>query len=278
MMNTKTEQSPAINPNPVLSVTKNGTILYSNGAAEPLLREWGIEFREKIPSYIKEIVQKVISLNSPEKMEVKAGDRVYLVVFSPLPKQECVNISGFDISEQKEVEGKLRESENKYRNIVETIIEGIWIFNAVSETTYVNEKMADLLGYSPEEMIGRFIWDFAYEEDKGIFQIKLANRKQGIDEVYEHKLLRKDGSPLWVSVSAKGFFDDVGEFVGSVGMFTDITDRKRAEQELRESRARVESILRSSPVGIGVVVDRIIKEANERLCEMTGYLREELLG
>src|SRR5665647_1270134 len=138
--------------------------------------------------------------------------------------------------------------------------------------------MAEMLIYKPEEMIGRFIWDFAYEEDKDIFQIKLANRKQGIDEVYELKLIRKDGSPLWVSVSAKGFFDDAGKFEGSVGMFTDITDRKRAEEALRESKARVESIFRSSPVGIGVVVDRMIKEANERLCEMTGYSREELLG
>ncbi len=277
-MKTKIEQSSAKNPNPVLSVAKDGTVLYSNEAGEPLLHEWGVEVGEKLPSSIGDIVQRVISQNSPEKMEVKVGKRVYLVVFHPLPEQECVNISGFDISDQKELEGKLRESENKYRNIVETSVEGMWIFNSVSETTYVNEKMAEMLGYNPEEMIGRFIWDFAYEEDKGIFQVKLANRKQGIDEVYELKLIRKDGSPLWVSVSAKGFFDDAGKFEGSVGMFTDITDRKRAEEALRESKARVESIFRSSPVGIGVVVDRMIKEANERLCEMTGYSREELTG
>ncbi|MHB8100747.1 MAG: PAS domain-containing sensor histidine kinase [Methanosarcina sp.] len=277
-MKTKIEHSSATNPNPVLSVAKDGTVLYSNKADDPLLHEWGVEVGEKLPSSIGDIVQRVIFQNSPEKMEVKVGKRVYLVVFHPLPEQECVNISGFDISDQKELEGKLRESENKYRNIVETSIEGIWIFNSVSETTYVNEKMAEMLGYKSEEMIGRFIWDFAYEEDKDIFQIKLANRKQGTDEVYELKLIRKDGSSLWASVSAKGFFDGAGKFEGSVGMFTDITDRKRAEEALRESKARVESIFRSSPVGIGVVVDRMIKEANERLCEMTGYSREELLG
>ena len=272
------EQFLATNPNPVLSVAKDGTVLYSNKAGEPLLHEWGVGVGEKLPSYIVDFVQRVISHNSPEKMEVNVGKRVYLIVFHPLYKEECVNISGFDISDQKEVEGKLRESENKYRNIVETSVEGIWIFNSVSETTYVNEKMAEMLGYKPEEMIGRFIWDFAFEEEKDIFKIKLANRKQGIDEVYEPKLIRKDGSPLWVSVSAKGFFDDADKFAGSVGMFTDITDRKRAEEALRESKARVESIFRSSPVGIGVVVDRMIKDANERLCEMTGYSREELLG
>src|SRR5665647_3221413 len=278
IMETKLEQSSATNPNPVISVGKDGTVLYSNAAGEPLLHEWGVVVGEKLPSHIEDFVQRVIYRNSPEKMEVKVGDRIYLVAFQSLLEEGCANIYGFDISDQKELEEKLRESEIKYRNIVETSVEGICIFNAVSETTYVNEKMAEMLGYKPEEMIGRFIWDFAYEEDKGIFQVKLENRKQGIDEVYELKLIRKDGSPLWVSVSAKGFFDGAGKFTGSLGTFTDITERKRAEEALRESKARVESIFRSSPVGIGVVVDRMIKEANERLCEMTGYSMEELLG
>src|SRR5665647_3431129 len=237
-METKLEQSSATNPNPVVSVGKDGSVLYSNAAGEPLLHEWGARVGEKLPSSIGDLVRRVISQNSPEKMEVKVGKRVYLVAFHPLPDEECVNIYGFDISYQKELEEKLRESEIKYRNIVETSVEGIWIFNAVSETTYVNEKMAEMLGYTREEMIGRFIWDFAYEEDKGIFQVKLANRKQGIDEVYELKLIHKDGSPLWVSVSAKGFFDDAGKFAGSVGMFTDTTDRKRVEEALRESEEK----------------------------------------
>jgi len=67
----KIEQSPAINPNPVLSVAKDGTVLYSNEAGKPLLREWGIQIGEKLPSVIGDSVQRVLYLNSPEKMEVK---------------------------------------------------------------------------------------------------------------------------------------------------------------------------------------------------------------
>lgn len=108
------EQFPATNPNPVLSAGKDGIVLYSNVAGEPLLHEWGVNIGEKLPLHIENIVHRVISLNSPEKMEVKAGNRIYLVSFHSIPKEECVNVYGFDISDQKKLEVKLRESEDRF--------------------------------------------------------------------------------------------------------------------------------------------------------------------
>ena len=105
------EQFPEKNPNPVISVGNDGKVLYSNVAGEPLLHEWGVGVGEKLPSSIGDFVQRVISRNSPEKIEVKVGKKVYLVAFHPLPEEECVNIYGFDISDQKELEEKLQESE-----------------------------------------------------------------------------------------------------------------------------------------------------------------------
>lgn len=277
-MKARMERYPENNPNPVLSVTKDDIVLYSNEASEPLLQEWNVAVGEKLPSSIGVIVQRVISRNSSEKIEVNAGNRVFLLTFHSI-LEECVNIYGFDISDQKEVERKLRDSESKYRNIVETSVEGIWIFNAVSKTTYVNEKMAEMLGYNPEEMIGRFIWDFAYEEDKSIFQVKLANRKQGIDEVCELKLIRKDGSPLWVSISAKGFFDDAGKFEGSVGMFTDITERKKVEEALRESEERFRSAFDDSAVAMALVgPDAHFVKVNDAFCRLLGFEKYEIEG
>ena len=108
------EQFPATNPNLVLSVAKDGTVLYSNVAGEPLLNEWGVTVGEKLPSYIVDFVQRVIFRNSPEKMEVKEGKRVYLVTFHPLPEEDCVSVYGFDISDQKKFEKKLiiKEKQN----------------------------------------------------------------------------------------------------------------------------------------------------------------------
>jgi len=108
------EQFPSKNPNPVLRVEKNGRLIYANRASDPLLHEWGVEIGEELPSSVRDVVLEVISRNSPEELEVEAGERVYLVTFHPLNGNEYVNIYGFDISGQKEMQEKLRIKEKQH--------------------------------------------------------------------------------------------------------------------------------------------------------------------
>jgi PAS domain S-box-containing protein len=231
-MKFKIDRFSATSPNPVLRADKDGTALYSNEAGKVLLHEWGVEVGEKLPLNIRALVQKVISLNSPEKMEVKVGKKVYLTVFHPFYEEKCVCISGFDISDQKGFKEKLRESEEKYRNIVETANEGIYAVDAEAKITYVNRKLTEMLGYSLEESIGRPMWNFLSEENKAIVELNLEKRRQGIDDVNEFIIKRKDGSPIWTLVNAKPIFENDGKFMGTVCMLTDITERKEAEQAL----------------------------------------------
>ncbi|HWQ50004.1 MAG TPA: PocR ligand-binding domain-containing protein [Methanosarcina sp.] len=112
-MTAKMEQFSAINSNPVLSVAKDGVILYSNKAGEPLLHDWGVRTGEKLPLNLEIFVQRAISRKSIEKIEVTMGKKVYFIVFHSLPEQECVNIYGFDISGRKKLEGKRLESETQ---------------------------------------------------------------------------------------------------------------------------------------------------------------------
>ena len=231
-MNTKLEQLTAKNPNPVFSVAKDGTVIYSNEASETLLYGWGAGVGEKLPSSIVDLVQRVISQNNPERMEVKVGKKVYFVSFHPLPEEECVNLYGFDVSDQKELEEKLLDSEEKYRNIVEETNEGIIIIDDEARVTYANKKAADILGYTLEDGIGRTIWDFLSEESKVIVKTELDRVWQIISKSYELKLIRKDCSPLWAFVNAKPLFSKRGKFAGIICMLTDITERKKAEEAL----------------------------------------------
>ena len=153
-------------------------------------------------------------------------------VFDIYGKMTGVSIISRDITESRIAEEKLRESEGKYRNIVETANEGILIIDDEAIVTYANKKMAEMLGYSLEEGIGRPIWNFICEGNEAIVKLNLEKRRRGINENYELKLIRKDGSSLWVLINAKSLFDKDGKFTGSISMFTDITKRKEAEKAL----------------------------------------------
>jgi PAS domain S-box-containing protein len=132
----------------------------------------------------------------------------------------------------------LRESEARYRRIVDTATEGIWVVGPDAMTTFVNARMAEMLGCSGKEMIGRPLTDFMFEEDAPDHLRKMENRRKGMSESYERRFRRQDGQTVWTHVSATPIFDAEHHFIGSFAMFTDITERKRMETELKESEGR----------------------------------------
>lgn len=183
-----------------------------------------------------------------------------------------------DITERKQVEEALRESEDKYSRIVNTANEGILVLNAEFRTTFINSKMAALLGYPPEEMIGRPFADFLPEEDLADHELKVATRIRGIAEQYERRMRRKDGRILWTHISATPLYDAQRQFAGSFGMVADITERKQVEDALKRSEAVMRSMFEATPAGFGLIVDRVLQKVNNALCTITGYSEQELLG
>ncbi|HBE18496.1 MAG TPA: hypothetical protein DDW51_12995, partial [Cyanobacteria bacterium UBA11367] len=146
-----------------------------------------------------------------------------------------------DITERKRAEEALRESESHYRRIVETASEGVWLFDAESKTTFVNSRMAKMLGYEVEEILGKSLFDFIDKEHHELAQKYLNRRHQGIQERYDFKFRCQDGSYLWAIVSATPIFDQNDRFVGVLRMITDISQRKEAEEELLASKLNLKS-------------------------------------
>lgn len=108
------EQFVSQTHDPVLKIRKDGKLSWSNGAAKPLLHEWGTQIGEKVPLFIENFAKRVISQNTPEKTEIKVKKRVYLISFHPLPGEEVVNVYGLDITGQKKLEEKLRIKEKQH--------------------------------------------------------------------------------------------------------------------------------------------------------------------
>lgn len=134
----------------------------------------------------------------------------------------------------------LQESETKYRRIVDTAAEGIFVIGPDSKITSSNARMSELLGYSSEEMVNQSLTSFMLEEDVNDHLIKTENRRQGLSETYERRFRCKDGRIMWTQVSATPILDEDSQFTGSFAMYTDITDRKRTEEEINKLNQELE--------------------------------------
>ncbi len=143
-----------------------------------------------------------------------------------------------NITDRKRAEEALRQSEQRYRTLVETMNEGLTVQDENGLITYVNEKFCEMSGYSRDEIIGRSVSDFFNlldEENQKILKNQIARRIKGERESYELSWTRKDGRKVSAIVSAVPILDSNGQFKGTFAVVTDITPRKRAEKALQKS-------------------------------------------
>ena len=153
-----------------------------------------------------------------------------------------------DVTDQRRIADALTESERQYRTIVDTAHEGVWAVDRDSMITYVNQRAAEMLGYEPEEMLGRTIFDFIdeslHEEARAI---RDRRRTTALREQYDSRLRHKSGRNLWVAIAASPLVDGHGNVIGVIQMVADIDDRKRAEDALKDSETRVRALLDANP-------------------------------
>ena len=137
-----------------------------------------------------------------------------------------------DITERRHIEDALRRSEERFRHIIETAQEGVWTLDAEAKTTFVNARMAAILGCRPEGMIGRALLDYVPDGGHDAAHRHLVAWQPGVGTRFDLQFRRADGETVWALVSTTRFTDDQGAFAGTLAMVSDITDRKRAEQQL----------------------------------------------
>ncbi len=185
------------------------------------------------------------------------------------------------ITDSKRAEEALRRSEEKYRRIVETAHEGIWAMNTHDATTFVNARMADMLGYTPEEMLGRPVREFMLAEDHEDHARKMEACQRGERAIYERRLRRRSGELGTFLVSAAPLADGGSGDQGFLAMFTDITARKELEE-------KYQSLFRNMLNGFalhevicdagGQPVDYRFLAVNPAFERMTGLKETNLIG
>jgi PAS domain S-box-containing protein len=133
----------------------------------------------------------------------------------------------------------LQESEQRFKQLVDAAQEGIWVADDRGVITYVNQRLADLLGYSNGTLLGRPVYDFIEADSHSGAKHALSRRGGRPGQSQDLRFRRRDGSQLWGLVSSSPILGKDGALVGTVGMVTDITERKRAEDQLRRTADRL---------------------------------------
>ncbi len=185
-----------------------------------------------------------------------------------------------DRLKREQTSKEMRESEKKFRLIVETAREGIWIIDQHGRTSFVNQEMAQMLGYAVEEMDRMPINSFIFENDLLDHALKMDERRHGLDGRYQRRFCRRDGSECWTLVSASPMLDIDGRFSGSFGMVSDISTLKQTKKSLEKSEAQYR-VLTESIKDVVWILDaqtlcyRYVSPSVERL---RGYTPDEVIA
>lgn len=187
---------------------------------------------EECPHWVAS--QSGLAVTPAEEVFWRRDGTSFPVQFTSSPIHQDGRVTGLvvsltDISKRREIDEARQASEARYRTIVEFAHEGVWIVDAEHRTTFVNRHLADMLGYTPDEMLGRPFFSFMDQDARAVAEAGLDRKRDGLSKQLEFRYRRRDGTELWTIVSANPLTDETGRYIGSLAMVTDITERKRSE-------------------------------------------------
>jgi PAS domain S-box-containing protein len=241
----------------IIVFDKSGNIIFVNRSFVDLwASNFGLDSPEKIvnlnvwdtvPQLVGTTLHERVkeALDKEEIMDVEWKSPFSDIIWetSLFPSDDGVIAISRDITESKKAEKALRESEEKYRLIVDTAEEGIWLATPDGMATFVNQKMVDMLGYSKEELLGKPGLDFLEVPQTPEVQ-KNRNTLDNKGSVQtECRFIRKDGSRLWTLANTAPIFNTKGTHIANIALHTDISDRKKAEEALKSYSENLEKIV-----------------------------------
>ena len=277
----------------VLLADVDGTILDLNDAMAMALggekdKIIGTNIKEHLPPAVYEArtarVRNIQRTKKPEGfIDTKRG-RWYDNHFYPIfdEKGEVIQIAVFtrDITEQIEAEEKLRESEERFRTVVENAGEGIGAVDENEVFVFANPEAEKIFGVDEGKLTGRNLMDFLSDEEKKKVLQQTEKRRQGEKSTYELEIIREDGEKRIIVITSTPRWDKDGKYEGAFAVFRDITEHKMLENELRKREEMYRRLVETLPDAVTMTdLEGNVIYASEKTLEIHGFESEgEVIG
>ncbi|MCR4428194.1 MAG: PAS domain S-box protein [Caldiserica bacterium] len=216
-----------------LEEVPDGRTWFRKAFPDPQMRHQVIQTWIEDQNFVdqKEKVARVFQVRCKD-----GSEKTLKIITVQLPDQNFL-ISFEDITSQREMEEALRRSEEQYRTLVENISEGVDIVDAEDNFLFANPALERIFGVPPGCLVGRNLKEFTAEGFEKILEEETNKRRSGEKSKYEFRIRREDGEERDLEVSAVPRYDGNGNFIGTMAIISDITERKILEREAEKARS-----------------------------------------
>jgi PAS domain S-box-containing protein len=224
---------PSENPDPVLRINRDGTLFYVNKACLEKLPEWHLQVDQSAPSMLQDVVSKALNSGSPQLIDINHGKQTFSFSVTPIVDTGYANLYGNDITERKRTENALRDSEKKYKTLVNNI-PGMIYREYPDCSLEIISGCENICGYTNKELMAKEDnWiSIIHHDDKEKVKRASSELSRVQKEIILTYRIRTKGSHIrWIEDRRTAFFSVKDKYFGVDGVVFDITDRKSIEED-----------------------------------------------
>lgn len=238
---------PEEEPSPVLRVAVTGVVEYANPASQILLKQWKTRVGKPLPEVWSRIVRKVVETGHHKEYETDIGRKIFDLKVVPVKDYDYVNIFASDITHRKKADQRLRDSEQKYRAIVEDQTELITRYLADGTITFANKAYCRYYDHDPEKIVGKNLFTLVPRELRNAFRKRLSELTVDNPVITYSTHVNSDDNPRWQLWTDRAIYDDNDLFIEYQSVGQDITGLKQAELDLRRQEIYLRKIIDTLP-------------------------------
>jgi PAS domain S-box-containing protein len=261
---------PEQNPNPIIRASADGTILYCNPASAKL-HGWTCEVGQLLQNELLPLVGQAMAEGREVQQDVQLDERFYIVWIAPFPEERYVNVYGRDITERKQAEEALRESEARLNRSQEIAHLGSWELDLVNSHLTWSDEVYRIFGLQPQEFGATYeaFLEVVHPDDRTAVDAAYSGSVREGRDTYEieHRVVRKSTGEIRIVHERCAHIRDASRrIIRSVGMVQDITERKQAEGELQQRTIELQQLTET--------LEQRVRERTAELAKANEALRQ----